>query len=82
LLTELLVGSDGNKSKVKELSHIPTYGWSYRQKAIVCTFKINETLKEKNTSGYQIYYEGNVFAILPLWDNYVSIVWSLGIPDF
>ena len=35
-----------------------------------------------NTSAYQIYHEGNVLAILPLWDNYVSLVWSLGLPDF
>ena len=76
------MGSDGNKSKVKELSRIPTYGWNYRQKAIACTLKISEELKDYNKSGYQIYYEGNVFAFLPLWDNYISIVWSLGIPDF
>jgi 2-polyprenyl-6-methoxyphenol hydroxylase-like FAD-dependent oxidoreductase len=37
LETKLLVGSDGNKSKVKELSHIGTYGWSYNQMGIVCT---------------------------------------------
>lgn len=35
LETRLLVGSDGNNSKVKELSGIPTFGWSHNQKAIV-----------------------------------------------
>jgi hypothetical protein len=27
--SKLLVGSDGNKSKVKEIAKIGTYGWSY-----------------------------------------------------
>ena len=35
--TKLLVGSDGNRSRVKELAGISTYGWNYRQKAIACT---------------------------------------------
>lgn len=32
---ELLVGSDGQKSKVKELRKIASHGWSHNQKAIV-----------------------------------------------
>jgi len=32
-----LVGSDGNKSRVKEISKIGTYGWAYNQMGIVCT---------------------------------------------
>ena len=35
-----------------------------------------------NEAGYQIYHDGNVLAILPLWGKYVSLVWSLAIPDF
>lgn len=35
-----------------------------------------------NNYAHQIYHNGNVLAILPLWNNYVSIVWSLQIPDF
>lgn len=72
------MGSDGNKSKVKEMAKIPTYGWSYRQRAVVCSMKV----AENTTLGNQIYHEGNTLAILPLWDNYVSLVWSLGIPEF
>ena len=34
------------------------------------------------TIGHQIYHDGNTLAILPLWGNYVSLVWSLGIPEF
>jgi len=35
-----------------------------------------------NNSAYQIYHDGNILGFLPLWKNYVSIVWSLQIPDF
>jgi 2-polyprenyl-6-methoxyphenol hydroxylase-like FAD-dependent oxidoreductase len=80
--TKLLVGSDGNKSKVKELSRIPTYGWSYRQKAIACTLSMEGLDTHSNTSAYQIYHDSNILGILPLWNNYISIVWSLQIPDF
>lgn len=38
---KLLVGSDGNKSKVKEVQKIGTYGWSYNQFGIVCTIQTN-----------------------------------------
>lgn len=31
---------------------------------------------------HQIYHDGNVLALLPLWNDYVSLVWSVGIPDF
>jgi 2-octaprenyl-6-methoxyphenol hydroxylase len=77
--SQLLVGSDGNKSKVKELSRVATYGWSYRQRAIVCTMKVEESNLK---IGQQIYHEGNTLAFLPLWDNYVSLVWSLKLPEF
>jgi 2-polyprenyl-6-methoxyphenol hydroxylase-like FAD-dependent oxidoreductase len=80
--TKLLVGSDGNKSKVKELSKIPTYGWSYRQKAIACTLSVEGLSEEDNTSAYQIYHDSNILGILPLWKNYISIVWSLQLPDY
>ena len=78
--SKLIVGSDGNKSKIKELAGINTYGWAYRQRGIVCTMKINKNIP--NYTGYQIYHDKNVLALLPLWDNYVSLVWSVGIPDF
>lgn len=74
------MGSDGITSSIKRLAGIPHYGWQYRQKAIVCTMKIDEGII--NTAANQIYHDSNVLAILPLWDNYVSLVWSLGLPDF
>lgn len=76
------MGSDGNKSKVKELSNIPTFGWSYRQKAIACTLSVEGLEAKDNTSAYQIYHDSNILGILPLWNNYISIVWSLQLADF
>lgn len=72
----MLVGSDGNKSKVKELGKIRSYGWSYNQMGIVCTLKLANPI----TTAYQKYYHKNVLALLPLWDNYASIVWSAETP--
>jgi 2-polyprenyl-6-methoxyphenol hydroxylase-like FAD-dependent oxidoreductase len=77
---KLLIGSDGIASNIKRLAGIPHYGWQYRQRAIVCTMAIDP--QHLNISAFQIYHDGNVLAILPLWDNYVSLVWSLGLPDF
>lgn len=74
--TKLLVGSDGNRSMVKETSKINTYGWSYNQMGIVCTLKLDRSI----TTAYQRYRDGNVLAILPLWENYASIVWSVETP--
>ena len=82
IATKLLVGSDGNKSKVKELSGINTYGWSYRQKAIACTLELQGVTPADNTAANQIYHDGNILGILPLWQNYASIVWSLQIADY
>ena len=39
---------------------------------IVCTLKLDKGI----TTAYQKYYGKNVLAVLPLWDNYASIVWS------
>ena len=49
----MIVGSDGNKSKVKELAKIATYGWSYRQRAIVCSMRVKSL---NPTIGHQIYH--------------------------
>ena len=40
---------------------------------IVCTLKLDKNIQ----TAFQKYYAGNVLAILPLWDQYASIVWSV-----
>ena len=74
----MLIGSDGNKSKIKELADIRSYGWKYNQTAIVCTLKLDKNID----TAFQRYYDKNVLAVLPLWDNYASIVWSVENPFF
>ncbi|KAM3133846.1 hypothetical protein pb186bvf_014109 [Paramecium bursaria] len=78
--TKLLVGSDGNKSQVKELSRIGTYGKNYNQMGLVCTV---ERENQNNNVAYQYYLRnGNPLAILPLPNPYSSIVWTLGLDDY
>lgn len=78
--TRLLVGSDGAKSKVKQFSKIPTYGWSYNQMGIVCT--IEASLKNEKPTAFQRYLTNGPLALLPLWDAYFSIVWTVNLEEY
>ena len=78
--TRLLIGSDGARSKVKQFSKIPTYGWSYNQMGIVCT--IEGSVKEERPMAYQRYLTNGPLALLPLWDSYYSIVWTVTLEEF
>lgn len=49
---KLVVGSDGNRSKVKESQRIGTHGFSYNQMGLVCT--VQTTGGDGNTA-YQTY---------------------------
>ena len=72
LSARLLIGSDGANSYVRRLYDIPAYGWSYNQNGIVCT--VEATFN--NGTAYQRFLEGGPLALLPLWGNYYSVVWS------
>ncbi|CAD8051982.1 unnamed protein product [Paramecium sonneborni] len=77
---KLLIGSDGNKSKVKECSKIGTYGHSYHQMGIVCTVERGD---EDNEVAYQTYLSnGCPLALLPLYNPYSSIVWTVYMDDY
>ena len=78
--TKLLIGSDGARSKVKQFSKIPTYGWSYNQMGIVCT--IETTIKEEKPAAFQRYLTSGPLALLPLWDTYFSIVWTVSLEEY
>lgn len=78
--TKLLIGSDGARSKVKQFSKIPTYGWSYNQMGIVCT--ISSSLKEEKPKAFQRYLTNGPLALLPLWDSFYSIVWTVNLEEF
>lgn len=45
---------------------------------MVCTLKLNKSID----TAFQKYYDKNVLAVLPLWNDYASIVWSVENPFF
>jgi len=69
----LLIGADGNRSKVRELAGIETQGWLYDQSAVVAT--VETELTHANTA-WQCFLKEGPLAFLPLDNHYSSIVWS------
>lgn len=83
-----MIGADGGASAVRRLSGISTWGWSYGQEAVVATISIRDQLptdgdgpisplRNYNNTAWQKYLPTGPLGILPLWDGYASIVWSL-----
>ena len=68
----MIIGSDGEKSKTREEYGIKSTGFSYEQSGIVCTV----SSVRPNTIAFQRFMKTGPLAVLPLWDNYSSIVWS------
>ena len=69
---DLIVGSDGEKSKTREEYGIKASGYSYEQSGLVCTV----SSIRPNTIAFQRFLKSGPLALLPLWDNNSSIVWS------
>jgi len=68
----LVVAADGTDSVVRNKLGISTFGWSYRQKAIVSTVEHSQ----KNTTAWQRFLPNGPIALLPMFGNYGVIVWS------
>ncbi|TPW11612.1 MAG: UbiH/UbiF/VisC/COQ6 family ubiquinone biosynthesis hydroxylase, partial [Halothiobacillaceae bacterium] len=73
LITALLVGADGIRSKVRELAGVECRGWSYEQKGVVAV--VTTTLPHHQTA-WQHFLPAGPLAFLPLNDGRCSIVWS------
>eukprot|EP01041_Mallomonas_annulata_P008757 gene8757-18115_t len=73
LSTRLLIGADGATSAVRRLSGLSTCGWTYGQDAIIATVKVDCD----HSTAWQVYLPTGPLALLPLWDGYSSIVWSM-----
>jgi 2-polyprenyl-6-methoxyphenol hydroxylase-like FAD-dependent oxidoreductase len=58
------VGADGGNSIVRQVFNIPTYGWEYRQKGIVATVQVDETLP--NDAAWQRFLPTGPLALLPV----------------
>ncbi len=69
----LLVGADGNESRVRAALGIGTSGHSYHQDALVAHVR---TEKPHRATAWQRFLPSGPLALLPLPDGVVSIVWS------
>jgi len=72
---ELVVGADGARSRVRELTAMPVRQWSYDQSAIVGTVAL---ATHHLDSCWQAFLDTGPLALLPLADDRkVAMVWSL-----
>jgi len=72
LHTRLIVGADGANSTVRSAANIQSSGFKYNQTGIVATVKV----AAPNNTAYQRFLPTGPVALLPLYDNYSSVVWS------
>nr|AKF43257.1 FAD/NAD(P)-binding oxidoreductase family protein [Pelargonium citronellum] len=73
LYAKLVVGSDGGKSRVRELAGFKTTGWNYPQNAIICT--VEHTVE--NQCAWQRFLPAGPIALLPIGDKFSNIVWTM-----
>ena len=74
LSTKLLIGADGQKSKVRECSAIDVKQNKYHQFGLVA---VVETEKPHQHTAWQCFNDEGPLALLPLSENTCSIVWSV-----
>lgn len=70
----LLIGADGAHSLVRQSMGEKVQRYDYRQRAIVANFHCTKPHQEK---AYQWFSPEGVMAWLPLFDQHISIVWSV-----
>ncbi|GAB4291607.1 MAG: FAD-dependent 2-octaprenylphenol hydroxylase [Thiohalomonadaceae bacterium] len=75
LTAQLLVGTDGTTSWVREQAGIDSTGWAYDQSALVATV---QTSRHHQNAAWQRFLPTGPLAFLPLPEGYSSIVWSTG----
>jgi ubiquinone biosynthesis UbiH/UbiF/VisC/COQ6 family hydroxylase len=76
LSSALVAGCDGASSPVAKLAGLANKtGWRYGQSALVCAVRLSSD--EVCSTAYQRFLPGGqVLALLPMFDNFASIVWS------
>lgn len=71
--TGLLIGADGQNSKVRELSHIDTWEWKQDILGLMFIVKTEEVYR----SGLMRFLQTGPVMLLPLWGSYMSVMWNL-----
>lgn len=74
---KLVIGADGANSNIRKLSGMSTWGWGYGQEAVVGTVIVSK----KHQTAWQKYLSTGPIALLPLWDDYSSVVWSTNVKE-
>lgn len=73
LKTKLIVGADGAKSFIRNISGIKTRGWKYWQTCVAFTVKHTA---DSNDIAFERFWQTGPMGILPLPNNRCQIVWS------
>ena len=71
--SKIIIGCDGQNSKIAKLAKINRFGWKYNQASLVCAIKHK---KPHNNCAHQFFNPSGPIAILPLPKNRSSIVWT------
>ena len=71
--SKIIIGCDGQNSKIAKLAKINHFGWKYNQGSLVCAIKHE---KSHNSCAHQFFHPSGPIAILPLPKNRSSIVWT------
>ncbi|MEM9976879.1 MAG: FAD-dependent hydroxylase [Cyanobacteria bacterium P01_D01_bin.2] len=73
LQTQLLVGADGARSRIRDHAGIKTSGWAYWQS---CITTVLAPAKSHQNTAYEKFWPSGPFAILPIPGNRCQVVWT------
>ena len=74
LTTRLVVGADGEHSRIREAAGIGTWGWHHNRYALVATVAAERPLRGR---AFERFLPEGPLAFLPLGGRAASIVWTL-----
>ncbi len=69
----LVVGAEGRGSVIRKAAGIGVVGWDYKQSGVVATLKLE---RPHQGVAHEYFLPAGPFAILPLTENRVSLVWT------
>jgi len=73
LTAPVVVGAEGRNSVVRAAAGINAIGWGYGQSGVVATVKLE---RPHGGVAHEYFLPGGPFAILPLTEDRVSLVWT------